>query len=608
MLSDINRKNYGMFKTVWCLALGVVLGTASAGQNYGFDPLAFSTTGSFNYPYRLFDPRDAGETGSFPLVIFNHGFGESGTDNTKQVCSHLRQLILTTQGSRITNSSGNPIAPTLAGGAYRAFLLAPQTSSGAAQGILLDGMIEDLCINFPIDRTRIYVTGLSMGGASTWQALGDTPGRFAAGVPLSGNHRRDRVQAIADDAPAIWVIHGDNDNSTGVSNARNIVLDLIAAGHTPRYTEVPGWGHGQWDDVYNPDPSAVSRSYSTVYGSLGGTGDPDDTTTPLYPWLFNQRRPAAKPLLPGELIRVDVGHRSRLTSFQRHGQHWNNFHDATAQGVVAEQVRTGTGRLCAVSISVSGGFAGARNDGIQQTGVFPDWTHADQWRIMNTAAEPGVFTISGLAPGAPYMVRCTGTNRDNDGGRGRVAQYTLTGAGTPQTRDLDASLNLNSAAEFLPQVASENGTLTLATVVSPGSTSRWAHLSAFEISAIPTTFSGWLTEYSLTGSDAAPDADPDGDGIAQLLEYLLGTDPEEADGDASTLTEILSGGFLFEVPISPTAVEGELIVQVSSDLDDWQPVPAQIHAAADGTRSLRYSLAGSGRKMVRVMASYTPTP
>ena len=63
---------------------------------------------------------------------------------------------------------------------YR-FALQVSAPLGTALDLLI--MIQN---EFPVDRDRIYITGLSMGGFATWESLMRHPQMFAAAIPVCG--------------------------------------------------------------------------------------------------------------------------------------------------------------------------------------------------------------------------------------------------------------------------------------------------------------------------------------------------------------------------------------------------------------------------------------
>lgn len=112
--------------------------------------------------------------------------------------------------------------------------------------------------HFSVDRTRVYVTGNSMGGMGAWQMLLDyntqtgTKGHiFAAGMPLAGAHRTadPAKSAEALRQVPIWAIHGSQDKEVSLDWDRAMAR-LLSDSPTFRYTEVAGVGHDVWDGYY----------------------------------------------------------------------------------------------------------------------------------------------------------------------------------------------------------------------------------------------------------------------------------------------------------------------------------------------------------------------
>ncbi len=261
------------------------------------DALTGSTAATFtegpdSIPYRLYSPTGATVPGtSFPLILFLHGNGERGTNNTSQVTSHIQGLIDAT----VT-------------GPYAAYVLAPQAPSGGQSTqwtnisyptgsysnptlssptittplkLALD-LVEQFAATHNVDRSRIYITGLSMGGYGTWDAIARRPDLFAAAAPLSGGGNTALAETYAD--IPIWAFHGSVDGTVPPSGSRNTITAIQNAGGTEeRYTEIAGGGHGPWAPIYNGDTYSYDTNYTGTYGA-DGTGS-------LYSWMFAQSIP-----------------------------------------------------------------------------------------------------------------------------------------------------------------------------------------------------------------------------------------------------------------------------------------------------------------------------
>ena len=70
-------------------------------------------------------------------------------------------------------------------------------------------LVNHVAGSLKIDRRRMYVTGLSMGGFGSWQLMDRYPKLFAAGVPICGGGKAGSAKNLVD--IPIWAFHGDAD-------------------------------------------------------------------------------------------------------------------------------------------------------------------------------------------------------------------------------------------------------------------------------------------------------------------------------------------------------------------------------------------------------------
>lgn len=247
------------------LALLLMTTAALAADNRDrFEARTFAD-GDFKLPYRLLKPKDYDAKQKYPLVLFLHGAGERGENNKAQLVHGMNDF-----------ASDEIMAK------YPAFVIAPQcptdkkwvevdwsasqhtTPEQPSLGLAATlKAIEALQKEFSIDDQRLYITGLSMGGYGTWDALARRPELFAAAAPICGG--ADLATASKIKAIPIWAFHGDKDTAVKPHRSRDMVAALKAAGGTPKYTEYPGVGHDSWSQTYR-DPA-------------------------FYEWLFAQRKP-----------------------------------------------------------------------------------------------------------------------------------------------------------------------------------------------------------------------------------------------------------------------------------------------------------------------------
>jgi predicted peptidase len=116
--------------------------------------------------------------------------------------------------------------------------------------------LDDTIKKEQIDESRLYLTGLSMGGYGSWDLAARQPERFAAVVPICGGGDEKQAPKLA--KLPIWVWHGDADQAVKVTRSRQMVEAIKAAGGSPKYTELPGVGHDSWTAAYNGPENCLS--------------------------------------------------------------------------------------------------------------------------------------------------------------------------------------------------------------------------------------------------------------------------------------------------------------------------------------------------------------
>ena len=177
---------------------------------------------------------DAKPSEKWPLVLFLHGSGERG-DDIEKVKIH------------------GP--PKLAGQGkeFPFVLVSPQCPTGSRWNAEeLDQLVDELTKALRIDRQRLYVTGLSMGGSGTWSLISAQPDKYAAAMPLCGRGDLEAAEKIA--KTPIWVLIGDKDRADTVQNCRDMAAALKKAGGDVKLTVYPDLPHDCWTVTYdNPE-------------------------------------------------------------------------------------------------------------------------------------------------------------------------------------------------------------------------------------------------------------------------------------------------------------------------------------------------------------------
>jgi len=219
-----------------------------------YEPREFVGANQFILKYRLLKPVSYKPGKKYPLVLFLHGAGERGDDNTvtlKHAAKDFADMNRREQypcyvvipqcpkeqkWSNVDWSSALSELPVVA------------SDSMIATKALIDDMIESA----GVDPLRIYVTGLSMGGYGTWDAISRYEGFFAAAAPICGGGDPKMVGNFS--RLPIWCFHGEVDMVVNVQRSREMVDALKAIGSPVKYTEYPNIKHDSWTATYsNPD-------------------------------------------------------------------------------------------------------------------------------------------------------------------------------------------------------------------------------------------------------------------------------------------------------------------------------------------------------------------
>ncbi|MBP2327867.1 putative peptidase [Kibdelosporangium banguiense] len=269
-----------------------VQGVTNTGiSNPVVDDYSSGTSGPL--PYRFFTPK-VRPGRKYPLVVTLHGHGESGTDNFAQIA-----------GNQISVAFANPARP--------AFVLSPQAPPGTPgtggwwrsdiRAAVLDLVKATIAKNPAIDRSRVYLTGLSMGSYGSWAFLPENHDLFAGAILVCG--AGDETAAVTNLGKfPIWAVHSIDDSVVRYDvpgSDYRIFKALEAAGRPVTWSEWPGTAPERVQEAYAADARArAARSRSKhIFTTFPAGTTPvfsHGSWIPTYPndvildWLFDQRR------------------------------------------------------------------------------------------------------------------------------------------------------------------------------------------------------------------------------------------------------------------------------------------------------------------------------
>jgi len=216
-------------------------------------PKAYTNAAGKVLLYRAATPARVEPGKKYPLVVFLHGAGERGNDNVAQL-KHVTRFMLSYM--REKGADGYFIAAQCPNGQQWVDTpwsnLAHRMNERPSESMsLLLELVDKMRRDPAVDCSRVYVTGLSMGGYGTWDAIQRHPDWFAAALPCCGGGDTSLAWKIRD--VPIWTFHGLRDRAVPVSRSRDMVAALWAVGGNVRYREYPNLSHGCWDQTYSDD-------------------------------------------------------------------------------------------------------------------------------------------------------------------------------------------------------------------------------------------------------------------------------------------------------------------------------------------------------------------
>lgn len=181
--------------------------------------------------YWEYTPNSMQESEKLPLLIFLHGMGERGND--------LNKVKFHGPPSFLDDKKDFPF-----------ICISPQCPDTIYWNEeLLLPFYDEIIAKYPIDKNRIYITGLSMGGFGTWKSIIAKPDLFAAAVPICGGGDPSKLESIK--SLPIWVFHGAKDDVVPLIRSKEMVDGLKELGSDVKFTVYPEATHNSWTETYN---------------------------------------------------------------------------------------------------------------------------------------------------------------------------------------------------------------------------------------------------------------------------------------------------------------------------------------------------------------------
>jgi predicted peptidase len=195
-----------------------------------FVPMSFTDSAGTTLKFRLFVPRgyrnDPDSRRTYPLVTFLHGAGETGDNNITQLTANQGAVAFAKPDRQRSDPS---------------FVLAPQLPPPIrdfpnnnwalrARRAAVVELIDAVAASYPIDKDRLYLTGLSMGAFGIYSILPDHPNKFAGALAIAGRELNNDLSRVPlyRDVP-LWMTHSIDDPAVSYTEGSLAIANALEA-------------------------------------------------------------------------------------------------------------------------------------------------------------------------------------------------------------------------------------------------------------------------------------------------------------------------------------------------------------------------------------------
>ncbi|HMK16792.1 MAG TPA: dienelactone hydrolase family protein [Chitinophagaceae bacterium] len=208
-------------------------------------------------PYRILYPENYDKNKKYPLLLLLHGAGERGKDNEKQL-TWGSKLFITAESRK--NFPAIVVFPQCPEESFWAVTKIDRTTTPFKIEFdytaepnwplaAANALVKKLSNEEGVDKSRVYISGLSMGGMGTFESVYRNPDLYAAALPICGggdvNHFDKRVAKVP-----FWVFHGAVDAVVNPQLSRDMVEKLKSLKAEVKYSEYPGVNHNSWENAF----------------------------------------------------------------------------------------------------------------------------------------------------------------------------------------------------------------------------------------------------------------------------------------------------------------------------------------------------------------------
>ncbi len=218
-------------------------------------------------PYQILQPDKIDTSKKYPVILFLHGAGERGDDNEKQLV-HGSQLFL----DSLSKYPAIVLFPQCPINSYWSNVNIVKNKCGSRDFDFKNGgnpteplrivmsLMDSIQNLASVDKDRIYVAGLSMGGMGTLELINRKPKMFAAAISICGGANPNTADTFAKEV-ALWVFHGAKDDVVDPKYSQVLVVEIQKRSGDVRFSLYPEANHNSWDRAL-AEPELLSWLFS----------------------------------------------------------------------------------------------------------------------------------------------------------------------------------------------------------------------------------------------------------------------------------------------------------------------------------------------------------
>ena len=176
--------------------------------------------------YGIWIPRDYDPAAPRPLVLALHPGGA-------RVPYYGTQFLRGVVGPALADWGAIIVAPDVPARSW--------ANATSERGVM--ALLDDVMGRYAIDRSRVLVTGFSLGGRGTWYMAARHPDLFTAAIPMAARSDRDDAEQVGD--MPVFIIHARDDELIPFEPAAQLAQEMDERGQTVSFMPLDGIGHFQ---------------------------------------------------------------------------------------------------------------------------------------------------------------------------------------------------------------------------------------------------------------------------------------------------------------------------------------------------------------------------